>query len=145
MRKKIFEIIELSKKDNLLSSIYDIFMIIVIFCSILPLCFKNTNKVLDYIDFFCVVVFVVDYFLRWITADYKYDKKSVISFLRYPFGFFAIIDLVSILPSIMLLNKGFKLLRILRMSRAFRVFRTFKMLRYSKSVKIISVVFRKIL
>ena len=81
--------------------------------------------------------------LRWITADYKYDKKSVVSFVRYPFGIFAIIDIVSILPSISVLNSGFKLLRIFRMARAFRVFRAFKMFRYSKSVKIIASVFKK--
>lgn len=90
-----------------------------------------------------MIIFIVDYFLRWVTADYKYNKKSLISFIRYPFGFFAIIDIISILPSISILNNGFKLLRIFRMARAFRVFRVFKMFRYSKSVKIIVSVFKK--
>lgn len=63
--------------------------------------------------------------------------------MRYPFGVFAIIDIVSIMPSISVLNNGFKLLRVFRMARAFRVFRAFKMFRYSKSVKIIVAVFKK--
>ena len=63
--------------------------------------------------------------------------------MRYPFGVFAIIDIVSIMPSISVLNNGFKLLRVFRMVRAFRVFRAFKMFRYSKSVKIIVAVFKK--
>lgn len=63
--------------------------------------------------------------------------------MRYPFGVFAIIDIVSIMPSISVLNDGFKLLRVFRMARAFRVFRAFKMFRYSKSVKIIVAVFKK--
>lgn len=91
----------------------------------------------------CLIIFIIDYFLRWFTADYKYNKKSLISFIRYPFGFFAIIDIISILPSISILNNGFKLLRIFRMARAFRVFRAFKMFRYSKSVRIIVSVFKK--
>lgn len=143
MRRKIFYIIEPSQKSNIYSSIYDWFMIIVILLSILPLCFKQTSNVLIVIDAACLIVFVVDYLLRWITADYKYDKKSLISFVRYPFGIFAIIDIISILPSISVVNSGFKLLRIFRMARAFRVFRAFKMFRYSKSVKIIISVFKQ--
>ena len=140
MRKRIFEIIEPSQKNNVLSSIYDVFMIVVIIFSILPLCFKQTSDVLSGIDFLCLLVFIVDYFLRWITADYKYNKKSFSSFIRYPFGIYAIIDIVSILPSISILNNGFKLLRIFRMAR---VFRAFKMFRYSKSIRIIASVFKK--
>lgn len=47
------------------------------------------------------------------------------------------IDLLSILPAIIVLNKGFKLFRILRIFRTFRVFRVFKAFRYSKSIIII--------
>ena len=143
MRKKIFEIIEPSQKNSILSSVYDSFMIIVILLSLLPLCFKQTSDALRLIDTVCLIVFIIDYFLRWFTADYKYNKNSLISFIRYPFGFFAIIDIISILPSISILNNGFKLLRIFRMARAFRVFRAFKMFRYSKSVRIIVSVFKK--
>ena len=143
MRKKIFEIIEPSQRNNIISSIYDIFMIFVILLSILPLCFKQTRNVLNIIDTICLLVFIIDYFLRWFTADYKYNKKFLMSFMRYPFGIFAIIDIISILPSISVLNKGFKLLRVFRMARAFRVFRALKMFRYSKSVKIIIAVFKK--
>ena len=103
----------------------------------------DNASVLNIIDTTCLFVFVIDYFLRWFTADYKYNKKSLMSFMRYPFGIFAIIDIVSILPSISVLNNGFKLLRVFRMARAFRVFRAFKMFRYSKSVKIIVSVFKK--
>ncbi len=142
MRKRIFEIIE-PLNHSRLGSIYDYFMIIAILSSILPLCFKQTNNILDIVDTICLVIFVIDYLLRWITADYKYNKKSLKSFARYPFGIFAIIDIISILPSISVLNSGFKLLRIFRMARAFRVFRAFKMFRYSKNVKIIVSVFKK--
>ena len=143
MRKKLFEVIEPSQNKNIISSIYDIFMILVILLSILPLCFKQTSNVFTVIDTVCLIIFIIDYLLRWITADYKYNKKSFVSFARYPFGIFAIIDIVSILPSISALNNGFKLLRVFRMVRAFRVFRAFKMFRYSKSVKIIVSVFKK--
>ncbi len=143
MRKKIFDIIEPYKGDNKLSATYDSYMIAVILISLIPLCTKAPKGIYNVIDIICVCVFLVDYLLRWITADYKYGKKSVISFLRFPFGGFAIIDLIAILPSFAIFGSSFKILRIVRMARAFRVFRAFKMFRYSKSIKIISSVLQR--
>ena len=79
----------------------------------------------------------IDYFLRWLTANLKYHNNDIISYLKYPFSFIAIIDLLSILPSISLLNKGFKALKTIRLIRTFRVLRIFKSLRYSKNIQII--------
>ena len=143
MRKRIFEIIELSSGSDFWSSVYDYFMMIVIVASLIPLAIKQDYPVLNVIDQVAVAVFILDYILRLCTADLKYKKKSLSSFLRYPFSFLAIIDLLSILPSIALLNESFKLLRIIRLVRAFRVFRIFKVLRYSKSFRIIMTVFKK--
>ena len=66
MRKKIFDIIEPAQKSNTFSSIYDSFMIVIILLSLLPLCFKETSDVLTIIDTVCLLVFIVDYLLRWI-------------------------------------------------------------------------------
>ena len=55
----------------------------------------------------------------------------------------AIIDLISILPSVTVLNSGFKLLKLFRLLRTLKVFRAFKFLRYSRSFDIISNVFKK--
>lgn len=143
MRKRIYEIIEVSKSSDLLSSIYDYMMMVVIIASLLPLAFKREYLAFIVIDRIAVSIFIIDYILRLATADIKYGKNSYSSFLRYPLSLMAIIDLLSILPSIALLNNSFKLLRIFRLVRAFRVFRVFKVLRYSKSFKIIVTVFQK--
>lgn len=143
MRKRIFEIIEVSDGSDLWSGLYDYLMMIVILASLVPLAFKQDNRFLIAMDKVSVAVFIVDYLLRLGTADYHYGKKGGLGFARYPFSLMAIIDLVSILPSIVLLNSGFKLLRIVRLIRTFRVFRVFKALRYSKSFKIIASVFRR--
>jgi len=143
MRKRIYEIIERSDGMDFWSSVYDYFMMVVIAASILPLAFKQDNQAFNIADKAAVTIFIIDYLLRLCTADYKYGKKSVTSFIRYPFSFMAIIDLVSILPSVTLLSSTFKLLRILRLIRACRVFRVFKVLRYSKSFQIITSVFKK--
>ena len=71
------------------------------------------------------------------TANLKYHNNRIISYLKYPFSFIAIIDLLSILPSISLLNKGFKALKTIRLIRTFRVLRIFKSFRYSKNIQII--------
>ena len=142
MRKRIFEIIEMSDGNDVISSIYDALMMITIVISLVPLAFKTEYYAFQVIDKICVVVFILDYILRLITADFKYNKKSIISFLRYPFSFMALIDLLSILPSLSTLNSGFKILRLLRMTRAIRVFRVFKAVRYSKNIQIILRVFK---
>ena len=143
MRYKLFKIIESAEEGNKLSAAYDYFIMAVIVASLLPLAFKKDYAAFHIIDMICVAIFAVDYILRWITADYKFGKKSVGSFLRYPFSFMAIVDLVSVLPSVTTLNRGFKVLRIFRMFRALRVFRVLKAFRYSKSLQIISRVFKK--
>lgn len=143
MRRRIFEVIEKSSGEDKVSSLYDACMIIVILLSLFPLAFKEETTILRLIDKTTVAIFITDYLLRWCTADYKFEKKSIISFIRYPFSFMAIIDLVSILPSLSIINNSFKVLRVLRMIRAFRVMRVFKALRYSKNLEIIANVLRK--
>ncbi len=137
MRKRIFEIIEVSKDNDKISTAYDILMMAFIVISIIPLAFKTTNKFFYYSDIVATTLFIIDYILRFITADYKLGKKSVVSFIRYPFTLWALIDLISILPALSLLSSGFKLLRLFRIFRTFRVFRVFKGFRYSKSIIII--------
>lgn len=142
MRKKIFDVIEFNRK-NKSSSIYNSAMVIIIIVSIIPLAMKEPSQLWNIIDKICVTIFIIDYILRLITADFKYDSHTAISFIRYPFSFMAIIDILSILPSFILLNKGLKLLRLFRMARALRVVRVFKVLRYSKSFDIIISVIRR--
>ena len=143
MRKRIYEIIEPSKSTSLFSRLYDSIMIIVIIASLIPLAFRQESSIFVIIDRIAVSIFILDYILRLAAADFKYNKRKPSSFLRYPFSFLAMIDLLSILPSIALLNNSFRLLRVFRLIRAFRVFRVFKVLRYSKSFVMIVNVFRK--
>ena len=141
MRKKIYEIIE-PAKNNLLSSIYDVFMMAVIVVSLVPLAFKETNTAFTVMEYATVGIFVLDYLLRLWTADLKL-KKSAFSFFLYPLTPMALVDLLSILPSLTILNGGLRLLKIFRLLRALKVFRTLKFLRYSKSFEIILNVFKK--
>lgn len=142
-RKRLFEIIEKSEEEDTIGHIYDIGMIVVIILSLVPLAFKTEYLLFMVIDKAAAVIFIIDYLFRWITADYKYNSHSAASFIRYPFSAMAIIDLLSILPSLTVVSRGFKVLRVLRMLRAMRVFRIFKGLRYSRSFEIIMNVVRR--
>lgn len=142
MRKKLYSIIEPVGNDNKSSNIYDFIMMTTIVVSIIPLAFKETNAFFQWIDYITVSIFILDYLLRLLTADYKLEK-SVASFFVYPLTPMAIIDLVSILPSLTVLNSSFRLLKLFRLLRTLKVLRAFKFLRYSKSFDIISNVFKK--
>lgn len=142
MRKWIYEIIEPADHGNRFSSIYDFVMMFTIVVSIVPLAFKESNTLFQWIDWISVGIFCLDYMLRLITADYKL-KRSAESFFLYPITPLAVIDLLSILPSITMLNSGFRLLKLFRLLRTLKVLRTFKFLRYSRSFEIISNVFKK--
>ena len=142
MRKKLYSIIEPVDNGTKLSSIYDFIMMATIVISIVPLAFKETNLIFQWIDYITVGIFVLDYILRLFTADYKLNKSAA-SFFIYPITPMAIIDLLSILPSITVLNNGFRLLKLFRLLRTLKVLRAFKFLRYSKSFDIIASVFKK--
>ncbi|MBQ5311880.1 MAG: ion transporter, partial [Oscillospiraceae bacterium] len=142
VRKRLYEIIEVASNDDKASFVYDLIMLIAILASIIPLAFKTYYPFFTVIDAVTSVLFVMDYLFRLITADYKLGDRRAVAFVMYPFTPLAVIDLISILPSITALNSGFKLLRVFRIFRTFRVFRVFKMFRYSRSVSIIAKVIK---
>ncbi|HOO06989.1 potassium channel family protein [Ruminococcus flavefaciens] len=143
MREKLFKIIDVSTEDNSLSHGYDSFMMIVIIVSLVPLAFKTTNTVFLIIEYVSTFVFIIDYLLRLITADFKTGLKHPAAAIVYPFTPMAAIDLLVILSSFSFLSSGFRVLKVLRLLRTLRVLRAAKMLRYSKSLLIIINVFKK--
>ena len=133
MRKKLYEIIDKS-------AAYNWFMIVIIVASLVPLGFKGDHPALHVIELVTVCIFIIDYVVRWFTADFSGSRSALASILLYPLRPMAIIDLLTILPSLILINPAFRALRILRLFRALRVFRLF---RYSKNVEILVNVFKK--
>ena len=140
IRKKIFDAVSVTNADDKISSIYNKVMLVAIIASIVPMAFKQDTQALRVIDQVTVTLFIIDYALRWITADYNKPQHGRAAFALYPVTPWAIIDLLAILPSMTPLSSGFRLLKLLR---AFRAFRVVKFLRYSKSVRIITAVLRE--
>lgn len=142
MRKRIFQVIEVAEQNDTLSKVYDTAMIVVIVLSLIPIMIKDSSTAVTFLDVITSAVFVADYLLRLATADYKLEKGTK-SFALYPLTPMAVIDLLSILPSVIELNNAFRVLKVFRLLRTFRVFRVFKVIRYSKSIGIIANVFKK--
>jgi voltage-gated potassium channel len=141
IRKRIYNIIGPGylTEDGGLSEKYHFCMSFVIGVSIVPLMFRGHWDVFKYFDVIPAIIFVIDYILRWITADYEL-KKGKLSFFIYPFTLMAIIDLLSILPTIHMLSPTFKAARI---TRLLRILRVVKFIRYYEPLEIIMAVVRR--
>ena len=139
MREKIYGIVEPSKGGDKVSLAYDVLMLAAIAASIIPLMFIEETPAFRIIEQITVSIFILDYLLRWFTADYRLGKRGW-SFVLYPFTGWAIIDLLSILPGFAILGKGFKIFRI---TRLLRILRLFKFIRYSDKIQVLGRVLHK--
>lgn len=123
-RQKIANIIDRKSHSNWINTVYDWFMVLTILVSLLPLMFMETHKLFWFTEIASTVVFIIDYLLRWGTADIRNNNRKM-AFVTYPFSPMAIIDLLSILPAVTLLNPAFKLFRFIRLLRLTRVLKIF--------------------
>lgn len=139
MRKKIYQVVHIYE-GSILSVLYKYIMIFVITLSLVPLMTKSDAAFLKWTDCFCLVIFIVDYLLRWYTADYKFQNESWLSFVRYPFRIISIIDLLSILA---LVSSVTGWLSRVVFAQALTVFRIVRIFRYSKSVQTILNILKK--
>lgn len=142
IRNDIFHIIEYDDEhQSKWSTFYDILMLVMIVLSIIPLMFREHLTLFVWFDQISVVVFILDYLLRWGTADLKRPgRNKILSFVIHPFTPMAILDLLSILPSVGIFGRSLKVLRIVRLLKTFRLF---KFLRYSRQIQIIVKVLKK--
>ena len=139
-RRNIFNLLD-PESTSVSSKIYDSVMLVCIIASLIPLAFREHTLSFELMDKISVSFFIVDYVFRWLTADYKMsDKAPWKAFLLYPFTPFAIIDILSILPSFIFFHRAFKLLRV---SRLLKIMRVFKFIRYSKNIRILATVLHK--
>lgn len=108
---------------------FDIFIQVLIILSLISLSFEtlpNLNpqiqQLLLYFEWFCIVVFTLEYLLRIFYAKNK---------LKYIFSFYGIIDFLAIFPFYVSLGVD---LRGARVFRIFRLFRIFKLVRYNRAI-----------
>ena len=139
LKQEISNLINRDRNGSLASRVYDWMMLVMIVLSIVPLMFIEDYPVFRPIEIVTVAVFIIDYGLRWWTAPI-YLRRGRLSYLVYPFTPMAVIDLLSILPGLSLINPSFKLLRI---TRLLRIVRLLKVFRYTDKVTLLINVLHK--
>ena len=131
LKKRIFEIIEVSKENDIASRAYDLMMNVAIIVGLIPLTLKKGDLYTGIIDVLTLSIFVVDYLLRIYTSDYKMGIVSYKAYIANIFDPMSMIDLFSILPVFSFVFPGSILIRLFKL---FRVLRIFKLARYSKTM-----------
>ena len=128
IKKRVFEIIQIGKKDDFASKFFDIFIAVIITLNILVLFLETFSEldtfypVLHRIELITILIFCVEYLLRIWTADYLYpDKTKGKAVLKFLLSYDGVIDLLTILPFFFL--SGFVAFRMLRVVRIFNLFR----------------------
>jgi voltage-gated potassium channel len=139
MRKKIYETVHIYT-GNPLSVIYKYFLILTTVTSILPLMTKEDYSWFKIIDVVCLVILSIDYVLRWMTADYKFERRGIVPFLKFPFRIISIIDIAAIFA---LISSCFGLFGGAVAAEIWAVFRIIRVFRYSKNAKRILDILQK--
>ena len=104
---------------------------------------SNYGEFLDFLEYFSVLIFSIEYVLRIWTADFQYEKGTSFSKkIKFATSSYGLIDLIALIPFYLPLLFPFDL-RILRILRLFRLLRIFKLGRLSKSLKTITTVLKE--
>lgn len=118
---------------------YMVFSFCVVIASLVPLMFKGNALWMNIVEYCATAVFIFEYIARWMAAPINIHHGRV-SYLLYPFTPMAIIDLLTIMPTFVLLNQGFRALRVIRLILIARLFRFVK---DSRSVQVIAKVIER--
>jgi len=147
-KKRIFDIIQIGTQVDLLSTFFDIFIVIMIVTSI-AVTFLQTfdqmdpyDPILKRIEFFTIVVFIIEYILRIITSDLLYPEKSKgMAVLSYAISFYGLVDLLTIISYFSVLDSNG--IVAFRMIRAVRILRLFKVNKTIDAFNVVSEVLRE--
>ena len=127
-KRKIFNIIQIGKKDDAPSRAFDYVLVCVIIVNIVVMILETFSQFYAYENVFagieavCIVFFCVEYILRIWTANLLFPEESRGgAILKFITSFDGIVDLLTILPFFFL--SGFVVFRMLRVVRIFHLFR----------------------
>lgn len=145
IRGRVFEIIQIGTRVDLLSTAFDIIISFVIVLSIVVTFLHTFDSLSSYRPIFTViesvttVIFIVEYILRIWTSDLLYPKYKIPKCnLRYIFSFYGIVDLLTIISYFStIFTNGFVAFKIVRVVR---ILRLFKVNRQSDAFNVVSEV-----
>jgi voltage-gated potassium channel len=148
IRKRLWEIVEVAKLNDITSHIFDGLILSLIFLNVAAVILESVEAfeqrfhlAFEVFEIFSVVVFTLEYLARvWSCVESPRYAKPMRGRLRYFFHPLTLIDLLAILPfylSFLPVD-----LRVLRMLRLLRIFRLAKLTRYSTSIRLFGRVFK---
>ena len=132
-KKRIFDIIQIGRRDDWPSRLFDLGLIFMILLNLFIAIFatfeasRPYQEIIDRIDFVTVAAFTVEYLLRVWTAEFLYPGISPLrAAARYMISFNGIIDLLSFFPYYLpvFLPQGavaFRMFRVIRILRLFQI------------------------
>lgn len=87
MKNRLYNILEVdNNNESKLDELYSYFMILMIVISIIPLFTRERNILLYLMEDISLIVFLIDYLLRWYCANIRI-KRGWKSYFIYPFTF----------------------------------------------------------
>ena len=141
VRRRVFEVIESGRESDLISKLFDGFLISLILLNVIAFAAETVSSVharwgaeLYLFELFSVAIFTLEYFVRiWAGVEVPFLQRMPPwkARLKYASRPFLIIDLLAILPFYLSFLFPFFDLRVLRM---FRVIRFLKLARYSPAL-----------
>lgn len=132
-RERIFQIIEIGKRKDVASGVFDLFIVITILLNLFITIFNTFDEsalyapTLDRLELVTIIVFTVEYALRLLTVDFLYPGKSYgMALLRFLFSFYGLVDLFTFLPYYLPVvfpagTVAFRMFRVIRIFRLFQV------------------------
>jgi voltage-gated potassium channel len=147
VRRRVFDILDVQPDDRGIERVVNVFLLTLIVANTVAVILETVQPLraafrltFEAFEGFSVAVFTVEYLLRmWsCTVDSRY-AHPIWGRLRFALSFMALVDLVSILPS--LIPGGTLDLRFARLLRLARLGRTLKIARYSESLQLLGRVF----
>lgn len=132
LKRRIFHIIQIGDKQDLISKSFDFFIVFAIFLNLGVVIYDTFDSsiaykpILDTIELVTLGIFVVEYILRVWTADLLYpEKKRRQAIMKFIFSFYGLVDLFTFLPYFMpfMFPSGIVAFRMLRVIRIFRLFK----------------------
>lgn len=128
-KKKIFDILQIGDKSNIISRGFDYFIVVVILSNVLVMFLQTFSELHGWFSYFKAVeyvttgIFCIEYVLRIWTAQYLYPKMSKRDAkLRFLVSFDGVVDLFTIIPAFFLTGFiAFRMLRVVRILHLFRI------------------------
>ncbi len=133
-KRRIFNIIEIGNKDDIISRLFDILIVFMILLNLTVTLADTFDELSLYktvfgtVELITIIIFTIEYILRIWTAEYLFEGKGYSkakAALMFVFSFYGIIDLLTFLPYYLplIFPTGVVVFRLLRVFRIFRLFK----------------------